>query len=88
MLDTASGLIMPLDRETIQRACDIVFDSTISELVTEDTKATAALQDALRHQVVVVGQQLSVALRIIDFLMDLYNKSRITSVSSEAKATA
>jgi hypothetical protein len=77
-----------LDRETIQHACDIIFNPTMSELVDEDVKAAEAFQDALRHQVVVTVQQIRVTLQVIDFLMELYNKSRAVTSSSEGKATA
>jgi hypothetical protein len=87
LLDTSSGFILPINRDTIHRACDIVFNPTMSELVREDAKATTSLQDALRHQVVVISQQVHVCLQVLDYLMDLYNKSRVSSTSSDAKAT-
>jgi gamma-glutamyl:cysteine ligase YbdK (ATP-grasp superfamily) len=56
----------------------------MSELINEDDRAHEAFNDALRHQVVVASQHIRVHLRVVDRLMDLYNKSIAATSGNKA----
>jgi hypothetical protein len=83
-LDRASAAITEIDFDAINRARALISDTVISELVNEDVRAREAFNDALRHQVVVCCQHVRAHLRVVDRLMDLYNKSIAATPGNKA----
>lgn len=74
-LDDPNGGFSAIDRDAIKRARDILADTTMSEIIDEDSKAQESFNDSLRHQIVITCQRLHVHLHLIDRLMVLYNQA-------------
>ncbi|KAF8806936.1 hypothetical protein BYT27DRAFT_7256942 [Phlegmacium glaucopus] len=73
---TASlGLLNETKQVLMQRARNIVTDSTITEIICEDPQGHTELQHYIHHHVVAFCQHVCVSLLVIDNLMSIYNSS-------------
>jgi hypothetical protein len=61
------------ERLQITRARTLISDAIMSEIQFEDPKAQDSFENAVRHQIVMVCQNLRISLILIDHLMYLYN---------------
>ena len=61
------------ERKSVMRAKEVLTNQIMAEVQFEDPKAQDSFETVVRHQVVMVCQNLRVSLCLLDHLMCLYN---------------
>jgi hypothetical protein len=67
------SIIGDLDLQAIQRARDVVTNTTMAEIMREEPDGPAAFRDAVRQQVLALCIRLKISLVVIDRMMALAN---------------
>ena len=71
--DTLLATFPESERLQITRSRALISNAVMSEIQFEDPRAQDSFENAVRHQIVMVCQNLRISLTLVDHLMHLYN---------------